>query len=337
LSLMISMLPPYAVAKLNSDQLSELNISTKIQVLTDNYKGVMEEDEFAQRAKVAAMSTVANSRVTPAASLHRSSSSSLYGNQYASSARPAGQQYYSQTQTPIRPPSTGPQRPPSTAPAPYPGQRPPTGVSYRPQAGYTAPTYAHQIPRSLQQQGSQQYYQTPAATTSYGQQGFGAVPQTAPQGRYGQIPYQSRPQPSQNGVDYRYNNGTTPRQPSPKNPQAYSPNQMAAQLQPASRSLGTPTPATAVSQDRRFYQPPVGNGTSLSPQPQTPQPQAGHLGATGYHTVMSPAEQSNMMERQRAQLAQQQGTQHQARNAAQAGTMSASPTRQVNGAVSTGS
>ena len=53
LTLMIAMLPPYAVAKLNSDQLAELNISTKIQVLTDNYKGVMEEDEAAARAKVA--------------------------------------------------------------------------------------------------------------------------------------------------------------------------------------------------------------------------------------------------------------------------------------------
>jgi hypothetical protein len=37
------------------------------------------------------------------------------------------------------------------------------------------------------------------------------------------------------------------------------------------------------------------------------------------------------MERQRAQLAQQQGTQQHARNAAQAGAMSVSPGPQVNG------
>jgi hypothetical protein len=45
---------------------------------------------------------------------------------------------------------------------------------------------------------------------------------------------------------------------------------------------------------------------------------------------MTAEQQSTMMERQRAQLAQQQGTQVNARNAAQAG-MSVSPGPQVNG------
>ncbi|KAJ2968156.1 hypothetical protein NUW58_g10281 [Xylaria curta] len=47
----IQMLPPYAVARLNSDKLEELSISTKIEIRTDEYQGTMEEDEAAARAR----------------------------------------------------------------------------------------------------------------------------------------------------------------------------------------------------------------------------------------------------------------------------------------------
>jgi hypothetical protein len=51
LSLMISQLPPYAVAKLNGDQLSELNISRNILIETKDYRGVMEEDSLTRSVK----------------------------------------------------------------------------------------------------------------------------------------------------------------------------------------------------------------------------------------------------------------------------------------------
>lgn len=51
LKVIISSLPPYAVARLNSDKLEELNVSTKIQVRSDVYKGVMEEDESSARIR----------------------------------------------------------------------------------------------------------------------------------------------------------------------------------------------------------------------------------------------------------------------------------------------
>jgi hypothetical protein len=336
LALMIAMLPPYAVAKLNSDQLAELSISTKIQVLTDNYKGVMEEDEAAARAKVAEMRAATSSRPAPSTSLHRSSSA-LYGNQYSSGARPAisgGQQYYSQAQTPIRTPSVSLQRPPTTAPPPYPGQRqaPP---SYRPQTNYSTPTYPHQLPRTSQSQygpsNSPQYFQTPTAT-SYGQAStpsYGTASQTSLSARY-QAPsavyHQNRAQTAQNGMDYRYSNGNnSTRQTSPQKP-AYSPQPQVAQPRP----YGTPTPS--VNQDHRYFQSPMTNGTSTSSgQTQATTQQGGNLGATGYHTVMTAEQQSTMMERQRAQLAQQQGTQQQARNAAQVDAMSVSTGPQVNG------
>jgi hypothetical protein len=72
----------------------------------------------------------------------------------------------------------------------------------------------------------------------------------------------------------------------------------------------------------------MNGGSSQSPQPQHTQPA---LGPTNYSTFMTTAEQASMMERQRAQLAQQQGLQQQARNAAQAGAMGSPSKTQVNG------
>lgn len=342
LALMIAMLPPYAVAKLDSDQLAGLNISTKIQILTDTYKGVMEEDEAAARAKVAEMRAATNSRPTPSTSLHRSTSS-LYGNQYSSSPRPAipgAQQYFSQSQTPVRPPSANLQRPPSTAAVPYAGQRPSSSTPYRPQSNYPTPTYPHQLPRtSVTQYGtptSQQYLQN-STTSSFGQTPApsyssmpGSTPQTSLSARYQpsvQGAYQQNRQVPQNGIDYRYSNGNnSARQSSPQKPLLYASQVQIPQSQ--SRPYGTPSMAN----DNRYYQSSITNGTSgHSSQPQVSQSQSASLGATGYHTVMTAEQQSTMMERQRAQLAQQQGTQQHARNAAQAGAMGVSPGTQING------
>ncbi|KAI1979404.1 hypothetical protein LOZ55_001987 [Ophidiomyces ophidiicola] len=53
LSSMIAMLPPYAVAKLNGDQLAELNISTTIKRDGLDFAGTMDEDEWTVRQKQA--------------------------------------------------------------------------------------------------------------------------------------------------------------------------------------------------------------------------------------------------------------------------------------------
>ncbi|KAM3086414.1 hypothetical protein ACMFMG_000549 [Clarireedia jacksonii] len=360
LTLMIAMLPPYAVAKLNSDQLAELSISTKIEVPMIETKGIMEEDEVAVRARVAAMSAASSTRPTTSSSLHRSTSSTaLYGNQYSTS-RPAastGHQYYGGAQTPIRPPQTNLQRPPATAPVPvsYPPQRAPSATAYRPTA-YSGVSYPHQsrtpgphMPQYAQPNG-QQYHQTPT-NPSYARshsQSYQNVSQPTPQPSMGarypsQPPYSTQAQPTQNGVAYPYANGVhIGRQGSPQKPN-YSPSTHTAQ--PLARPpYSTPTPPVP---DRRYMQgplvqPPITNGSSQSPQPQpssaTAQPHHQPLGPTNYSTFMTAEQQSSMMERQRAQLAQQQGTQHQARNAAQASAMG-SPQPQItsNSAVAAGS
>lgn len=365
LALMIATLPPYAVAKLNSSQLADLNISTKIPVLTDTYKGVLEEDEHVARAKVAAMSTAASTR-QPASTLsnNRSSSSSLYGNQYNSSSRTAGNataQYY-QTSTPARAPTRI--VPPQTAgPVPFAAGRPIAGTNYRPQAPYAPPTYAHQMPRAAPAQqyapSAQAYYQTP--TTQKYSQISTMPPQTAPQATRYQQPGQEWMQGRQggptNGVGYGgYPNANgTPiaRQPSPQKPLQSAP--LSAQgynthLPPQQARYAPSTP----SAPQGYYAGVSNNGMAASqqalpagmPMQQQP-PQQDHkpymptamsggvrpLGPTGYHSTMTPEQQAIMMDRQRQQIAQQQGVQAQARNAAQAGVLGspAKPPGQMSG------
>ncbi|KAL8948817.1 MAG: hypothetical protein Q9222_005024 [Ikaeria aurantiellina] len=51
LSIMVSSLPPYALAKLDGHKLGLLNVNTKIQVETKNYQGSLEEDEISTRGR----------------------------------------------------------------------------------------------------------------------------------------------------------------------------------------------------------------------------------------------------------------------------------------------
>lgn len=340
LTLMIASLPPYAVAKLDPDRLADLSISTKIEVQMNDYKGVMEEDEAAARAKVAALSAASSTpRPAPATTSHRSSSASLYGNQYAPtrSGPPPAHQYYNSAQTPIRPPSANLQRPPPTAPAPYQSQRAaaPAAASYRPSSTYGTPTYPHQAPRPVQQpyaQPSQQYLQT-ASGQSYMQppsQNYQHTPQAVPSGqmngRYPQATYPHQAPSPQNGMQYRYGNGASvPRQTSPQKPM-YSPQPSSTQPRPA---YSTPTPP--IPQSRSYLQNPMGqpsmmNGSTSQATPSQYTPSSSNI--TNYSTFMTQEQQSSMMERQRAHLAAQQAQQQQnARNAAM-GNASAT---QVNG------
>ena len=337
LTLMIANLPPYAVAKLDSDQLAELAISTKMEIRMDDHKGVMEEDEASARAKALAFSASTASRpVQPPQ--HRASSTALYGNQYAAPrpAAPPQHQYYGQAQTPIRPPPNNLQRPPATTQVPYPSQRPASSTPYRPNS-YGTPNYQQQAPRPQQPYTPQpQYQQTPHPNYSRpAGQPYQVAPQSAPPAtmnpRYAGQPSYPQQAPAQNGMDYRYGNGVSAaRQVSPQKP-IHSPQPAYNQPRPAYA-----TPTASVTQDRRPYlqnpmAPQIMNGGSApSHQPQHP-PQQPQLGPTNYSTFMTTEQQSSMMERQRAQLAQQQSLQHMARNTAQAGAMGSPSKSQVNG------
>ncbi|KUJ14651.1 uncharacterized protein LY89DRAFT_783748 [Mollisia scopiformis] len=343
LTLMIATLPPYAVAKLDPDRLADLSISTKIEVQLNDYKGVMDEDEAAAKIRAASQFTASSStsRAIPPASIHRTSSTSLYGNQYATS-RPVptpASQYYGATQTPIRPPSANMQRPPATAPVGYQPQRTavPAAAAYRPAQSYGTPTYQHQAARPVsqsygsatQQHSSGQPYMQPPS------QSYQHVPQTLSSGQInGRYPAQpgyphQTPTP-QNGMQYRYPNGANfPRQSSPQKP-AYSPQPTTAQVQ-TRPAYSTPTPP--MPQDRPYLQTPMGQPsmgqpTAMNGTPGAPTQHQTSNNLTQYRTFMTQEQQSNMMERQRSLLAaQQQETQQNARNAA----MGNASNGQVNG------
>jgi hypothetical protein len=348
LALMIATLPPFAVAKLDSDRLAELSISSKIPIPMAEYNGVLEEEEeVSNRTRLAGLAPSSTTSRAQTAPIQRHSSSALYGNQYSAprSAGPISQQYYG-SQTPVRASSGNLQRPPATAPAPYPVQRSAAGTAYR-QSSYGTPSYPHQAPRSLSQQSlSQQYNPSPQYLQTAGAQSYSSrppnqpyqsIPQSSSQasvnGRYQGQPTYPHQTPTQNGLGYPYGNGVnTNGQMSPQRG-LYSPQPTSTQLQGQS-SYSTQTPPT--SQGVRPYiqnsmpRSPMANGAS--PQSPQPQPTQQTLGlTTPYSTFMTTAEQASMMERQRAQLAQQQGLQQQARNAAQAGTMGSPPKPQVNG------
>ena len=290
LTLMISQLPPYAVAKLNGDQLEELNISRTILFDTKEYKGIMEEDQLSRLAKAPAVAAVAPPTLTRAGS----SSQSLYpagGTQYgrpSSSARPvqAAPSYHSQRSSSIQY-----QRSPSG-----PTQSYQAGVgSYAPSArpGYAAtPSHNMQTPRP----GGQYYQQRPSQSSSYGgaasSQFYQGAPQTQGQNRYA-------PQQSQNGYYQRSANVA----PMYGTPQARTGSPMKPGAVATPSGYGTRSGyAPSGGQMASTYYGPSQYGT-----PQAP------VTRTGYAGLSSSNAQQMMIDRQQAQVA----TQSQARLAAQ--------------------
>ncbi|KAF7198099.1 hypothetical protein HII31_00455 [Pseudocercospora fuligena] len=187
LAYLILKLPPYAVAKLDGDQLSDLGVSKLLTFQSQDVKGTLEEDQVTRSAKAQAQAT-ANS----IANLARPNSSA--GQHYNTTAQrtPAigqaantryGQQYGQRTPAP----ATSLQRQPSNQSyaTPSGAQRP----SYLSQNQYTRPGAA---PPSYHQ--PQQYHQQRPPQQggyNYNQQ-------------YQQTPVQQRPTyPSQNNQQYQ--------------------------------------------------------------------------------------------------------------------------------------
>lgn len=179
LAAIIANLPPYAVAKLNGEQLADLNLSQKILVENPVYNGTMEEDDYTILQKRIAASTPANHAVTPGRGYQ---GSPAYNQRMYPHARPqqpaAGYQGYYGGRHPSTPYTPG------TAPQNY-APRPQASPSHRPShlPGYSQP--------------GGQYMQRPNGYSPYpGQQGA-PPPQGSPQSyaqRPGQPGYQQNPQ-----------------------------------------------------------------------------------------------------------------------------------------------
>jgi hypothetical protein len=317
LTLLISQLPPYAVAKLNGDQMDELNISRTILFDTKEYKGVLEEDQLAKLAKapavpVAPPATLA--RTSSGTNAHYPASSHHQFSRPAPSVPQSGARPVYPQQTPLhRSSSMHLQRSPSGAAQTF----QPGGPSYAPAArpAYSAtPSYSQQTPRpSYGTTPSGQYFpQRSAQPSSYGaatgSQYYGSTPQAQTQNRYATQQNQSSFYPRSQNVAPLYNGGQAPPQ------QTASPMKAA----PAPSNYGT----------RQGYGTPVSGGQMRSmyhgpPQYATPQAPA----ATASYNGMPTNPQQMMLDRQQAQVA----AQSQARLAAQSSLNSFSNSRAGSG------
>jgi hypothetical protein len=234
LALLIDSLPPFAIAKLNGDQLEALNVGTRLVVENYDYPGTMEPDEQTlQRRRAAAAAVAAASRTTVAPGgrpgTYQTPSATTSYNRGAYSTSSARQPYqqpprpaYGATSTPTqtyqtaRPPSSSSQRPS------YPQQYPPT----------TAPAYS-QVPNVQQ-------FQRPM------QNGYGSYNGTPSQPSYAQRPTQPGYQQRAQEHAHSYGRSVSPQKPmtngqqpyySPRPSQAPQPSYSASRTNSASYSV----------------------------------------------------------------------------------------------------
>lgn len=285
---LISQLPPYAVAKLDGEQLEDLAISKTIIIEGKDYRGTMEEDQLTRmiRSSQAAVGMASVARPTSG------NDAAIYGRTPsiggASRSTHAPPSYYAGARTPAANLSRPPPNYNATATAPR--------QSYTNAASYNTPASR---PAAYNQTNGQQYYGRPS---TYGQQYGQATPQPPSQARPG---FQPPNQPQQQS---RAVNNTAGMTGSPYTAQAVytQPRPTYGQAPPTQQRSNGPTypPAGQPSNSGRA------TSTNYTPQPQTPSA----LGPSGFHSSMTSEQQQLMIERQRAQLA----LQPQARMAAQA-------------------
>ena len=313
LTVMVQMLPPYALAKLDGEQLGVLNVNTKIQIEGKNYKGSMEEDEITTRAKVSASSGYAARSFNATASLparsvgYHQTTTPLPASRPAFTPQPTVPRTGTGTTTHL-PNQQYSSRPPSanhhfsgSSRSSYPQQRPAASASER-YSYATAQHYSPQASQTSHSQYSNGYRQYPATNgSSYNQQystpqhGGSSAPTQGSQQRPSQPGYQQR---AMNSQGYGYTPVASGRSASPpKAASAYSP--------PHQQHATYPTHGTPPSQQRPqlYHQ----HSSQFGGQSSTPATN-GTIPAVSdtQRTYMTANEQAMLMNRQKAQLAEQQ-------------------------------
>ncbi|KAK5135008.1 hypothetical protein LTR08_005668 [Meristemomyces frigidus] len=189
LGYLILKLPPYAVAKIDGDQLAELGVSRLIPFQSKDVKGTMEEDQVARLAKYNTLATAAG-----IATLTRGGSSS--SQHYSTTAQrtpaigQAANTRYGQTPQ-YKTPAPVAQLQRSTSTQPQYGSPGPTA----PRPGYAPQANQYTRPGAPQQQSS---YSQPAPQLQYYQQQQRPQPPPAGYGTYNpQYSQQQTPQPQQ--------------------------------------------------------------------------------------------------------------------------------------------
>ncbi len=305
LTLMVSSLPPFAVARLDGGKMAALNISTKIQVEGKTGKGTMEEDDVSLKARPAANPAAFPRSGTASSSLPARS------NPYASTpaprptyaAAPASVSRQSSTYLPNQQYSNRP-----ISSSQYYGNAS-SSVSTQQRAPITADRYSYAASQQYSQQaarasnsGYANGYRSPVthSGTSYSQQYT-----TPSQGSAASITYSQPQRPSQPGYQQRamnsqafgYVNAAAGRSASPQQPSStYTPQQR------SSYAANNPTPNPPVA-------PMYHSHSSQYSGQATPSHQANGSIAdktASQQSHLTANEQAALMTRQKAQIAEQQ-------------------------------
>lgn len=325
LALIIKTLPPYAVAKLNGDQLDDLLISTKVQIQSDNYKGTMEEDEAGVQARLRLQQQQQQQQQYPHAQARPPTAQRTPSSSGMSYAKPyqAPNQYGTPTRTPSQNQQYfrhgsyggGYQQPQGMPPAvqqhrpQYQNQysRPPNGFpsQYATQLAKTQTPYGHQNMAHPSTQQRVHYPQQPPHQGTPGQQPrYNNYPQGYPQ-QSPATPGQGAYPPQQGG----YTNGAAgpPRTMSPQmNRQSFSTSPHQTQR------YGVP--GQQQSQSQQSMQSQMGRFPAAQPPSQqqhnqaAPQQQPGPMNMAGYPTTIPEAQQQRILEQAKARVAAQERT-----------------------------
>ncbi|KAI9810948.1 MAG: hypothetical protein M1826_003356 [Phylliscum demangeonii] len=291
LALVIATLPPYAVAKLNGDQLAALTVSRRMRVPGPTYRGVMVEEHDGLVPRSAARHPVSSSAATAHAGAGSPSPAMLPPPTTATSAGYGSRPSYHGGGGSISSSSHGPRPshlrsqlpPPPPPPILDPGRGTRSGGSATAGTPTMAPPPASSNP------------------AGYGPTASVAYPRAA------HTPQQPQPQPQPQPAAYGSQPTRAPRSTPNADPpktrltwSAYggSPAVYAAPSPPPQPQPQTSPPALALTAG--------GGPTTTIPSSSSSTSASAPLGASGFHTYLTPAEQHSMLERQRAQVAAQQ-------------------------------
>jgi hypothetical protein len=224
LTLMVDSLPPHVVARLDGDQLKDLNISTNIILENANYKGTMEEDEYSIRVRE--LSTATSTVPRPSTSGYGSTSRAP---SYQSSTPQPNQRSGYITQPPTGRPNQNYQ--PQLN---YPG-RPTSSTQYSSSQPQSFPNRQTQSPSTSQRPPFPPSQYSQSGSSQYGparpvQNGYHSSPPNgtpAPPQSYGARP----PQPNygQQSPGSTHSTPAVDRSASPQKPPSYTPASPAAQ------------------------------------------------------------------------------------------------------------
>lgn len=196
----INNLPPFAVAKLDGDQLAELNISQKILVENPDYTGTMEKDDYTlhqDRAAAIAAAAATNAAGATSNAMNRTSTPSGARAGYQQTPQTA----YNQRAVPPNPQMSQPR---AGFQVPQQARQPSAGGSFTPNYTARPPSTPGQRPGYMPQQFSQQ------ANPQHGQVSNTPQFQRPPSNGYAQSPQQYTPRPGQPAAYNATPQGRTP-------------------------------------------------------------------------------------------------------------------------------